>query len=379
MWSVCGSCGRGRASTDDEWLEEESTSDVFEKYNIGDLIGTGGFGEVRTCTLRDTLEPSVPEDQQYAVKIVDLQSEKVQQCESVLTAVEEANILTTLRHPHIIQVLDVFDTDRFLYVVMEFVRGGELFIAISAASFGMLEGDVAKMASQLLEALRYLHQRGIVHRDVKAENLLLTEPLGRSGFRGSIKLIDFGLAVRLEGDCCLLERDSRQLNLVCGTPQYCAPEMWSSGHPDAQPEWLDLYGTLYGPKVDIWSSGVVVYLAIFGGYPFNGSDELKVMARSCDPNQTPSFQASRRCAGFSRASCSGVAFLRRLLSKDQDERPSARQALMDPWVPRCHDPAPLPPLYSDTIVVKPDETSTFSVVPVPASARAPSASGGVLL
>mmetsp|Transcript_28752 Transcript_28752/g.89429 ORF Transcript_28752/g.89429 Transcript_28752/m.89429 type:complete len:382 (+) Transcript_28752:106-1251(+) len=368
MWSVCL---RDKASTEDEWLDDQSQSaaDVFEKYEVGDLLGSGGFGEVRVCTLRSGVaEPSLSVDDKYAVKIIDLHSKKVQECESVLTAVEEADILSTLRHPHIIQVLDVFDGERFLYVVMELMRGGELFVAISAPSIDIRERDVVKIAAQLLEALQYLHQRCIVHRDVKAENLLLTEPPGRNGLCGSIKLIDFGLAVRLEGDCCqLLENDSRQLNLVCGTPQYCAPEMWSAGHPDALPEWLDMYGALYGPKVDIWSAGVVLYLALFGNYPFDGSDEQKVMAKSCNPVEAPSFKPSRRNAGH-RVTANSMAFLQRLLSKDQDQRPSARRALLDPWLPQRHDPALLPPLHSDTVVL-PQDDSVWAEVPVPTSSR----------
>mmetsp|Transcript_117783 Transcript_117783/g.333880 ORF Transcript_117783/g.333880 Transcript_117783/m.333880 type:complete len:369 (-) Transcript_117783:194-1300(-) len=300
---------------------------VFDVYEFDGLLGSGTFGQVRLCWRK-----SDPEKQHYAMKIVDLKGEALRQASAFVSAHQEASILKSLpSHPHIVEFADVFETPRWLYLVMECVAGGELFSALADPKVIVNESGVATVGSQLLQALRHLHDRNIVHRDVKAENILLASHPARSG-KWHIKLIDFGLAIRLETQPCLFKmcQEAPLEELICGTAAYCAPEVWAND---------------YGPKVDVWAAGVLLYLALLGVFPFNHKDPCALEAMICNPDRVPSFQpvCAKECPAY-RVSPPAHNCLSKLLEKDKDTRPCAAAALAttESWLHDLDTPVSLP-------------------------------------
>ncbi|ROL01462.1 Serine/threonine-protein kinase DCLK2 [Anabarilius grahami] len=215
------------------------SSVITEKYKVGKVIGDGNFAVVRECMERST-------GQEYALKIID--KAKCSGKEHLIA--NEVAILRRVHHPSIIMLIEELDTPTELYLVMELVKGGDLFDAITSST-KYTERDASAMLFNLTGALRYLHRMNIVHRDIKPENLLVCEyPDGTK----SLKLGDFGLATVVEGP----------LYTVCGTPTYVAPEIIAESG--------------YGLKVDIWAAGVITYILLCGFPPFrserNQQEEL---------------------------------------------------------------------------------------------------------
>ncbi|XP_070613905.1 serine/threonine-protein kinase DCLK2 isoform X3 [Erythrolamprus reginae] len=205
------------------------TSTILEKYKVGKVIGDGNFAVVKECIERSTRK-------EFALKIID----KGKCCGKEHLIENEVSILRRVKHPNIIMLIEEMDTVTELYLVMELVKGGDLFDAITSST-KYTERDGSAMVYNLASALKYLHGLSIVHRDIKPENLLVCEyPDGTK----SLKLGDFGLATVVEGP----------LYTVCGTPTYVAPEIIAE--------------TGYGLKVDIWAAGVITYILLCGFPPF---------------------------------------------------------------------------------------------------------------
>ncbi|XP_055975118.1 serine/threonine-protein kinase DCLK2 isoform X2 [Sorex fumeus] len=212
------------------------SSTLLEKYKIGKVIGDGNFAVVKECMDRST-------GKEFALKIID----KAKCCGKEHLIENEVSILRRVKHPNIIMLVEEMETATELFLVMELVKGGDLFDAITSST-KYTERDGSAMVYNLASALRYLHGLSIVHRDIKPENLLVCEyPDGTK----SLKLGDFGLATVVEGP----------LYTVCGTPTYVAPEIIAE--------------TGYGLKVDIWAAGVITYILLCGFPPFRSENNLQ--------------------------------------------------------------------------------------------------------
>ncbi|XP_062992515.1 serine/threonine-protein kinase DCLK2 isoform X2 [Elgaria multicarinata webbii] len=212
------------------------TSAILEKYKVGKVIGDGNFAVVKECIERST-------GKEFALKIID----KGKCCGKEHLIENEVSILRRVKHPNIIMLIEEMDTATELYLVMELVKGGDLFDAITSST-KYTERDGSAMVYNLASALKYLHGLSIVHRDIKPENLLVCEyPDGTK----SLKLGDFGLATVVEGP----------LYTVCGTPTYVAPEIIAE--------------TGYGLKVDIWAAGVITYILLCGFPPFRSENNVQ--------------------------------------------------------------------------------------------------------
>ncbi|KAJ8008558.1 hypothetical protein DPEC_G00106140 [Dallia pectoralis] len=213
-----------------------TSSIIKDKYRVGKVIGDGNFAVVKECVERST-------GQEFALKIID----KARCCGKEHLIENEVAVLRRVKHPSIIQLIEVDDTPSELYLVMELVKGGDLFDAITSST-KYTERDASAMVFNLAGAITYLHRIHIVHRDIKPENLLVCEyPDGTK----SLKLGDFGLATVVEGP----------LYTVCGTPTYVAPEIIAE--------------TGYGLKVDIWAAGVITYILLCGFPPFRSENNIQ--------------------------------------------------------------------------------------------------------
>eukprot|EP00928_Gymnodinium_smaydae_P030853 TRINITY_DN22818_c0_g1_i2.p1 TRINITY_DN22818_c0_g1~~TRINITY_DN22818_c0_g1_i2.p1 ORF type:complete len:466 (-),score=92.90 TRINITY_DN22818_c0_g1_i2:211-1608(-) len=314
--SPCNSRGPSSSARWKRPVVSEAT--IFDTYDIDGLLGSGLFGQVRSC--RPLSEPK----RRCAVKIVDTKGEVFQHASKYLSAHTEAAILQSIEHPHIVQLLDVFEQERWLFLVMECVGGGELFTAFADPRTVLTESCVMAAGRQVLQALQHLHERRIVHRDVKAENILLAVNPAKTG-RWHVKLIDFGLAMRMEQQqqqSCFLGitcRDQGPLEeLICGTAYYCSPEVWVND---------------YSPKVDVWAVGVVLYLALHGCFPFYNADPTRLEAMICADDVKPAYQPAKAkdSEGY-QVSREARQCLEALLLKDQDDRPTAERAQQLPWL-----------------------------------------------
>jgi 5'-AMP-activated protein kinase, catalytic alpha subunit len=205
---------------------------LMHKYEMGRLLGQGTFAKVYHA--RNT-RTSVS----VAIKVID--KGKVVKVGLVDQIKREISAMKLVRHPNIVQLNEVIATKTKIYFVLEYVKGGELLAKVKR---GRLKEDVArKYFQQLICALDFCHSRGVYHRDLKLENLLLDE-------NSDLKVSDFGLSALAE-----CRRQDGLLHTTCGTPAYVAPEVINRKGYD-------------GAKADIWSCGVILFVLLAGYLPF---------------------------------------------------------------------------------------------------------------
>ncbi|XP_064644818.1 serine/threonine-protein kinase DCLK3-like isoform X3 [Lineus longissimus] len=262
---------------------------VLDKYEVGKVMGDGNFAVVKACKLKNT-------NNEYAMKVID--KSKLKGKEHMIE--NEIAIMKRCTHPNIVKLKEEFETKEEIYLIMELVKGGDLFDAITQ-SVKFTEKDSAHMVKDLCNALYYLHSRHVVHRDLKPENLLVQRT--RDGSM-TLKLADFGLAMDVK----------EPIYTVCGTPTYVAPEILSE--------------IGYGLEVDMWALGVITYILLCGFPPF----------RSPDRNQTELFEyikageyefLSPYWDGISR---SAKDLIENLLIVDRRRRYKAVDVLTHPWI-----------------------------------------------
>lgn len=213
----------------------------------------------------------------------------------------EVRILRQLRHPNVIRLFAEQDTKAILYLVVELVRGGDLFDAITIAN-KFSEQQAALMIQHLCSALAYLHGLNIVHRDVKPENLLVES---QDGMVRTLKLADFGLACRVVDE---------PLYTVCGTPTYVAPEILAESG--------------YGLKIDVWAAGVILYILLCGFPPFASEDNDQEKLFDCILSGMYTFPAEY----WSQSSFFAKQLIQNMLQLDPELRFSAEDVLDDPWI-----------------------------------------------
>jgi len=200
-------------------------------YVLGTTLGSGTFGKVKIAEHKLT-------GHKVAVKILNRQ--KIRSLDVVSKIKREIENLKKFRHPHIIKLYQVISTPTDIFMIMEYVSGGELFDYIVKKG-KLKESEARRFFQQIISAVEYCHKHMIVHRDLKPENLLLDS-------HNNVKVADFGLSNMM--------MDGEFLRTSCGSPNYAAPEVIS--------------GKLYaGPEVDIWSSGIILYALLCGSLPFD--------------------------------------------------------------------------------------------------------------
>ena len=204
--------------------------------------GQGTFGKVKLAKHSDT-------GMEYAIKILDKGDIKAN--ELTVNVRREIAIMKALNHKNIVNLREVLSSKSKLYIVMDLVRGGELFDMIERK--GELDETLArKYFQQLIDGIDYCHRRGVCHRDLKPENLLVDE-------NGVLKITDFGVSSMKGGV------GSDLLYTACGTPYYCAPEIINGAEEGYS-----------GVKIDAWSCGIILYLLLTGVLPFQHDDMTRL-------------------------------------------------------------------------------------------------------
>ncbi|XP_046759938.1 death-associated protein kinase 2 isoform X3 [Gallus gallus] len=284
----------GRAASDSPQAVALHARSVEELYELLETLGSGHFGVVRRCRERST-------GAFYAAKFV-----KTRRCRGSRRGLErvqveqEVAILRDLQHPNIMRLHDLFTCRAEMVLVLELMRGGELFDFIAEKEM-LSEEEAIEFLEQILLGVQYLHGRRIAHFDLKPENIMLQE---KDVPKPQIKIIDFGLAQKLE--------DGVIFKSLCGTPQYIAPEVIN-------------YEPL-SSATDMWSIGVITYILLSGLSPFQGETDAETLSNVL----AGAYEFEERY--FSDTSDMAKDFIQQLLVKEPQERMTASECLVHPWI-----------------------------------------------
>ncbi|ETW03249.1 CAMK protein kinase, variant [Aphanomyces invadans] len=221
-------------------IEHEAKQNFHDKFILGRKLGSGSFATVYECG-------EIATQKTYACKVYDRHQLDAGALECALT---EPFLLRRMYHPGIVRCQGFYKEDNMYILVMEELRGGDVFDKLREMKDDIHERDVCRLVKMFLEALTYIHARNIVHRDLKLENLMLDSPSPTSS---TLKIVDFGFAIQLP-------HKEATLTEVLGTPGYMAPEV--------------IQGGPYGKPADVWSAGVIVYTLLCGYPPFH-HDRIK--------------------------------------------------------------------------------------------------------
>ncbi|XP_006154636.1 myosin light chain kinase, smooth muscle isoform X1 [Tupaia chinensis] len=263
---------------------EEKVSDF---YDIEERLGSGKFGQVFRLVEKKT-------GKIWAGKFFKAYSAKEKE-----NIRQEISIMNCLHHPKLVQCVDAFEEKANIVMVLEIVSGGELFERIIDEDFELTERECIKYMRQISEGVEYIHKQGIVHLDLKPENIMC---VNKTGTR--IKLIDFGLARRLE--------NAGSLKVLFGTPEFVAPEVIN-------------YEPI-GYATDMWSIGVICYILVSGLSPFMGDNDNETLANVTSATWDFDDEA------FDEISDDAKDFISNLLKKDMKNRLDCTQCLQHPWL-----------------------------------------------
>jgi len=271
----------------------EDTNPDFNLPGIGNYtfhktLGQGNFAKVKLAKHKLT-------GLEAAIKIID----KTQLDEKKLNKLHrEVRIMKLLHHQNTVKLYEVIETKHTLFLVLEYVNGGELYDFLVAHG-RMKEKDARAKFRQILNAVSYCHRKHVIHRDLKAENLLLDQNL-------NVKVADFGFSNWFEFES--------QLDTFCGSPPYAAPELFQ--------------GRKYvGPEVDVWSLGVILYVLCTGCLPFDGKDLKEMREVVCRGRYKIPFYLSDSCEKL----------LRKFLVRDPTKRATLDIVADDAWLNEGYD------------------------------------------
>jgi len=280
---------------------------VKETYDYGAILGKGASGVVQEVTHKHS-------KRKYALKIIQ-KNDEINDMESMLMEIE---IMKRVRHRYVISMYELFETSHCLWVVMELYSGGSMHDYLMRVE-GYHEGLAALHVSQMLQGLHYMHSLGIIHRDLKLENILMHD--AGDGIM-EVKIADFGLSCLLP-----LGLHGYDINQSAKRKKYDrCEEMWGTREFFA-PELID---SAYGPQADLWSLGCIVYEMLVGHATFSlkacRNNELTLYEKI----QTADFDVSSD--EWHRVSDSGQKFIRDLLTVKPTKRLCCEEALEHVWI-----------------------------------------------
>jgi len=277
--------------------KDESNNPELSIASIGNYVfqktvGEGNFAKVKLAKHKLT-------GVEVAIKIID----KTRIDEKKLGKLyREVKIMKLLNHPNIVKLFEVIETKNTLFLVMEYSSGGELYDYLVVHG-RMKEKEARVKFRQILAAVNYCHNKRVIHRDLKAENLLLDANF-------DIKIADFGFSNYYDPES--------KLDTFCGSPPYAAPELFQ--------------GKRYtGPEVDIWSLGVILYVLTTGCLPFDGKNLQEMRESVCRGKYRITFYLSDSCEKL----------LRKFLIRDPYKRASLEMLIDDPWINEGYSDSPI--------------------------------------
>ncbi|XP_046723425.1 MAP/microtubule affinity-regulating kinase 3a isoform X2 [Silurus meridionalis] len=272
--------GRNRSSGSSGF---EDQNPHIGNYRLLKTIGKGNFAKVK-------LGRHILTGREVAVKIIDRTQLNPTSLQKLF---REVRIMKILNHPNIVKLFEVIETERNLFLVMEYASGGEVFDYLVTHG-RMKEKEARAKFRQIVSAVQYCHQKHIVHRDLKAENLLLDADM-------NIKIADFGFSNQFTM--------GNKLDTFCGSPPYAAPELFQGKKYD-------------GPEVDVWSLGVILYTLVSGSLPFDGQNLKELRERVLRGKYRIPFYMSTDCENL----------LKRFLVLNPAKRGTLEQIMKDRWI-----------------------------------------------
>ena len=275
--------------------------DINNLYKFKEVIGKGAFGIVRAGYRIKEISPH----KIYAIKSID--KTKISQ-NDINNLEKEIDIISSLDHPNIARFYETFHDERYFHIVTELCRGKELTKLLKQNGGTIKEKNCRIIIMKILHAINYCHSRGIVHCDLKPDNIIFEAPnedndnddiLNLFG----LKLIDFGLSSRIQ--------KNKKLNNTVGTSYFIAPEILKSE---------------YDEKCDVWSIGVILYYILSGKFPFTGKTNIEIFEKI--KNNEPFYGNNL----FNSNSQNTMDFIKQCLRKNPNERLSAQECLLHPWL-----------------------------------------------
>ena len=264
----------------------------FDYYEMLDDLGEGIFGSVKLGVEKKTKE-------RVAIKIIKKKKAKSSDIELVRT---EIDIMKLCHHPNVVHLLDHFENADYIFIVMEYIRGGRLTDYMKDKNYHFSEKRAAELIYEIALGVKYLHKYGIIHRDLKPDNIMLTE----SNDKGHIKIMDFGLSKILGKK----EKTSDGF----GTLTFVSPEV--------------LIRKPYNKEIDIWSIGVILYLILSGDLPFDDEeDDEQKIAKSIVFSEVE-FPAKK----FGNKSKEVIELIKRCLTKDPKDRIKIDEIIKSDWI-----------------------------------------------
>ena len=271
-------------------------------YVLSHTLGEGSYGKVKLAVNKETGE-------EVAIKIIP-KSEFLQSPDLQEKVQREISLMKIVSHPGILKLIDVLESQRHLYIVMEYAEQGELFDYLVTNQF--LEPNVAiEFFRQIVCTVDYLHSLGICHRDLKPENLLIDE-------FGRVKISDFGLSRFVD--------KNGLVDTPCGSPCYASPECVSGKPYD-------------GRKSDIWSIGVISYAMLTGQLPWTKRNQQQLFEQIRRGEYIIPNYLSEQCRNF----------IQGLMTVDTTRRLTVDLALAHPWIRGCQVPLQMPLASSNMI------------------------------
>ena len=264
----------------------------FDYYEMLDDLGEGIFGSVKLGVEKKTKE-------RVAIKIIKKKKAKPSDIELVRT---EIDVMKLCHHPNVVHLLDHFENAEYIFIVMEYIRGGRLTDYMKEKKFNFTEKRAAELIYEISIGVKYLHKYGIIHRDLKPDNIMLTE----ANDKGHIKIMDFGLSKILGKK----EKTSDGF----GTLTFVSPEV--------------LIRKPYNKEIDIWSIGVILYLMLSGDLPFDDEeDDEQKIAKSIVFNEVE-FPPKK----FGNKSKEVIDLIKRCLTKEPKDRIKVDDIIKSDWI-----------------------------------------------